>query len=80
MIIDRRSPYPKVKVYGLYYAWQPRNDLLLREIQKAIKDMPANGQIPNGELRSSVEGQQVKESYDSMISTSLPIIFKGTRT
>lgn len=51
MMLERRSHYPKVKVYGLWYARrQPKNDPLLREIQEAVKGMSVNRQVSSGAL------------------------------
>jgi ribosomal protein L24E len=40
MMLERRSRYPKVKVYGLYNAArQPKNDPWISEIKEAIEAM-----------------------------------------
>lgn len=61
MMLERRSHYPKVKVYGLWYARrQPKNDSLLREIQEAVKGMSVNRQISSGAV-TLIDGQTAEK-------------------
>ncbi|CAI7636757.1 unnamed protein product [Penicillium glandicola] len=62
VILERNSQYryPKVKVYGLYYAArQPKNDPLIREIQEAVKGMSMDGQASSGAV-TLVDGQKAE--------------------
>jgi hypothetical protein len=61
MMLERRSHYPKVKVYGLWYARrQPKNDPLLREIQEAVKGMSVIRQV-SSEAVILAEGQTAEK-------------------
>lgn len=60
-MLERRSHYPKVKVYGLWYARrQPKNDPLLREIQEAVNGMSVNRQVSSGAV-SLLESQKAEK-------------------
>ncbi|KAJ5238211.1 Acyl transferase/acyl hydrolase/lysophospholipase [Penicillium chrysogenum] len=49
--LRRAKEFPKLMVGGfLFVPRKPKNDLLLREIQEAMKDMSMEGQVSSGEV------------------------------
>lgn len=52
MMLDRRKNYPRVKVLGGLYSVrrQPKDDSLIREVIKAVNDLPESKHVPSDEV------------------------------
>lgn len=52
MMLERRKNYPRVKVLGGLYSVrrEPKDDLLVREVIKAVNDLPLSKHVPSDEI------------------------------
>ncbi len=52
MMLDRRKNYPRVKVLGGLYSArrEPKDDSLVREVIKAVNDLPVSNHVPSDEV------------------------------